>query len=132
MFGLRLMAGVSALMAMAGLSSAAAPLTGQWGGDRALLTLEATGGRIEYDCGSGTLDAALRPDAKGRFSVSGKHEVHTPGPTLADAAPAFLAASYRGTVQGDRMSLVVQVAGEKSPRTLGLVRGQGVKLVRCL
>ena len=132
MFAIRLALVLGAALAMTDVMSASAPLIGQWGGDRARLTLEATGGRIEYDCGSGTLDAALLPDAKGHFAVDGKHEVHTPGPTLADVAPAFSRASYRGTVDGDRMVLMVQVAGEKTARRLQLVRNHNVKLVRCL
>lgn len=132
MFRLQLALLLGAVMATADVMSASAPLVGQWGGDRARLTLEAAGGRIEYDCGSGTLAAAVVPDAKGHFAVDGKHEVHAPGPTPADAAPAFSRASYRGTVDGDRMLLVVQVAGEKTARRLQLVRNQSVKLVRCL
>ena len=119
-------------MTMSCGSSAAPPLTGQWGGDRAQLTLELSGGRIEYDCGAGTIEAPLVLDAKGNFSVPGKHEDYQPGPTAADAVLALRAALYRGSVAGDRMSLTVQVTGDKRPRTITLVRGQRVKLVRCL
>jgi hypothetical protein len=114
---------------------ASPPITGQWGGDHVRLTLDASGGRIEYDCGAGTLDAALQLDAAGRFSVNGKHEDYstgpTSGPTPADITPVVLAATYRGKVEGDQMSLTVNVAGDKTLRSFNLIRGKNVKLIRC-
>lgn len=110
---------------------AASPLSGEWGGDQVRLTLDATGGRIEYGCGAGTIDVPLQPDAQGRFSARGTHEVRTPGPTRADAAPALQAATYRGRVDGDRMALTVEVSGGGAPLQYSLVRGRSVKLIRC-
>ena len=128
----RFVLAMGALLMTTPVLPASPPLTGTWGGDRTMLTLEATAGRIEYDCGAGTIEAPLVLDAKGAFSTTGRHEDYTPGPTAADKATAFRVASYRGTVVGDHMTLRVQVAGEKAPRVLNLVRGQRVKLVRCL
>ena len=46
---------VLALLTMASTALlAASPLGGEWGGDQVRLTLDATGGRIEYGCGAGT------------------------------------------------------------------------------
>lgn len=122
-----------------GSASAATPdLTGLWGGDHARLTLNAAGGRIEYDCGAGTIDSPLRLDATGRFDVSGKHEDYSPGPsggsgpTPADVVPTMLVAHYKGEVRGDHMALSVHIAGDKTVRSFKLVRGQNVKLIRCL
>lgn len=112
--------------------AAPVPVTGQWGGDGVRLTLDAQGGRIEYECGAGTLDGPLVADAKGNFQLAGKHEERTPGPQAADVAPPFRAAQYRGSVEGDRMLLTVQLAGEAAPRRYQLVRGRNVKLIRCL
>ena len=123
---------VAAVTAMTYAASAPPPLTGQWGGDQVRLTLVAAGGRIEYDCGAGTMDAPVRPAPDGRFAVSGKHEEYTSGATAADRVPSSLSASYRGRVDGDQMSLSVRIAGEKSERKLTLVRGRSVKLIRCM
>lgn len=132
MFLLRSVFAISAMAMMSCAGSASAPLTGQWGGDHVRLMLDAAGGRIEQDCGAGTIDAPLVLDAKGGFNVVGKFEAFSSGPTDADAAPAIRPADYRGTVSGDRMSLTLRVSGDKALRTFTLVRGQPVKLVRCL
>ena len=123
---------VATVVTMACAASALPPLTGQWGGDHVRLTLDEKGGRIEYDCGAGTMDAPVRPATDGGFAVNGKHEEYKSGPTTADSAPPSLIASYRGRVDGDRMTLSVRVAGEKTERNFSLVRGRSVKLIRCL
>jgi hypothetical protein len=115
------------------LSGAAQPpLTGEWAGDRARLTLSATGGKIDYDCGSGTIRGPLRLDARNRFKAGGLFEEYAPGPASADAPPHMRPTVYRGTLDGDTLTLVVQIAGSPSPRTLHLVRGKRIKLIRCL
>ena len=112
----------------------ASPLavTGEWGGSRARLSLEKSGGRIEYDCGAGTLDSPVLPDAKGAFSVLGKHSDFSTRPTAQNTADALSVARYEGVVVGDRMTLTVLIAGETSQRVYSLVRGQYVKLIRCM
>lgn len=123
---------VATVLTMSCADSASPPLTGQWGGDRVRLTLDAAGGRIEYDCGEGTIDVPVRPAADGAFAVSGKHEEYASGPTTADRPPSSVVASYRGRVDGEHMSLVVRIAGEKAGRNFSLVRGRSVKLIRCM
>ena len=111
---------------------------GQWGGDQVRLTLDASGGRIEYDCGAGTIDAAVQLDAENRFSAKGKHEDFSSGkaagsgPTDADAVPALRSANYSGKFDGNQLSLTVRIDGDKVPRSFKLVRGKSVKLIRCL
>ncbi len=120
-----------ALCAMTLIAATPPPLTGEWGGDRARLMLTADGGRIDYDCGSGTIKGALRLDAKGRFKANGNHEEYSPGPVSGDAIPKLRSTIYRGSLRGDTLTLVVQVSGQPKPRTLTLVRGKRVKLIRC-
>ena len=121
-----------ALCAMTLSGAAQPPLTGEWAGDRARLTLLATGGTIDYDCGSGTIKGPLRLDSRNRFSAKGSFEAYNPGPTRADTAPSSRPTVYRGAVNGDALTLVVQIAGESGSRTLNLVRGKRIKLIRCL
>lgn len=113
-------------------ASARPSLAGEWGGDRAQLTITAAGGRIDYDCGSGTIVGPVRLDAKNRFKASGRHEEFSAGPMQADSAPVTHATAYSGSLKGDTLALTVKVAGETKPRTLTLLRGKRVKLIRCL
>ncbi len=117
--------------AMTLIAASQPPLTGEWGGDRARLTLTATGGRIDYDCGSGTIKGPLRLDAKSRFKANGDHEEYSPGPVSGDAKRVLHPTVYRGSLHADTITLVVQVSGEPKPRTLTLVRGKRIKLIRC-
>ena len=120
-----------ALCAMTSIAASQPPLTGEWGGDRARLTLTAAGGRIDYDCGSGTIKGPLRLDAKSRFKANGDHEEYSPGPVSGDAAPKMRSTVYKGSLHGDTLTLVVQISGQPKPRTLNLVRGKRIKLIRC-
>ncbi len=121
-----------ALVAVTLSGAANPPLTGEWAGDRARLTLSATGGTIERDCGSGAIKGPLRLDAQHRFKASGTFEAYAPGPTPADVSPSLQPTLYRGTVNGDAMTLIIKVKGAAEPTTLHLVRGKRVKLIRCL
>jgi len=127
-----------ALMVMSCANAGLPQAVGQWGGDHVRLTLEASGGRIEYDCGAGTIDTAVQLDAENRFSAKGKHEDYSSGkaagsgPTDADAVPAVRGANYSGKIDGDQMSLTVRIDGDKVPRSFKLTRGKSVKLIRCL
>ena len=128
----RYVLGALTAMLMSCTTSAASPVTGMWGGQQVRMTLDASGGRIEHDCGAGTIDTAVNLDSQGNFSVSGKHEEFRPGPTKADTAPVFVAVNYRGNVNQDRMALTVAIAGEKPERSFALIRGKNVKLIRCM
>jgi len=107
------------------------PLTGEWAGDRARLTLSTMGGRIEYDCGSGTISGPLWLDAKSQFKAGGMFEEYTPGPAPADGRHQALPTVYRGTVDGETLTLDVRTAGSPAPRVFHLVRGKQIKLIRC-
>ncbi len=70
-------------------------------------------------------------DAKGRFKANGNHEDYSSGPVSGDKVPDLRSTIYRGSLRGDTLTLVVQVSGQPKPRTLTLVRGKRVKLIRC-
>lgn len=124
------------LLAACAMPDAAAPgrqgpLTGNWGGQHVALILAGDGGRIEYDCAHGTLDAAVEPDASGAFSVAGRHVRGHGGPVRSDEVPQSAPARYHGAVSSDRMTLQVRTGAA----TLGpfvLERGAQAQLFKCL
>jgi len=121
----RLAAGALALVLTACQTAAAgdgrAPVTGSWGGTHVGLVLEPDGGRLEYDCASGTIDGPLRTDAGGRFTARGTHVPGQGGPEREGEEPPRLPADYSGEVRGDRMILRMRVPAtgvEIGPLTL--------------
>jgi hypothetical protein len=119
-------------LAMSMLVNANAPLTGEWGGDRANLTIDAKGARIEMDCARGTITAPLKLDKAGRFTAKGIFARDHPGPEHMNAPDPRRAATYAGAVSGAALTLTIRVAGETAPQKLRLVKGARVKLLRCL
>lgn len=121
-----------ALSALALSAAAPSPLTGEWGGDRVRLVLNAKGGQLSSDCASGTITGPVRIDARSRFKAKGDHEEYAAGPQLAEGAQHRHAATYRGSINGDTMTLIMQVEGNPRPQSFTLVRGKRTKLFRCL
>lgn len=115
------------------VAAPAAPLTGSWGGRHVGLTLTAEGGRLDYDCAAGTIDAPPSLDRDGRFRARGTHTVGQGGPDRIGYEPPRLPATYEGWVRGDRMTLQVRVpstGAELGPFTLR--RDAEPILLRCL
>lgn len=107
-------------------------LSGNWGGDHISLELDARGGRVEYDCAHGALDAQITLDAQGRFRVAGRYVEEHGGPTRQGEAERGYAVWYTGQVKNDEMTLTVTRADRKT--ALGrftLKRGQEAFLVKC-
>ena len=107
-------------------------LTGTFGGDRVNATFTANGARLDFDCAVAEIDGAVLPDGDGRFVVRGRYLADHAGPIAGDAAPQAVATVFEGRIAGDTLRLELKVTGEPAPRVLMLVRGQRVKLVRCL
>ena len=107
-------------------------LSGQWGGDRMVLTLDATGGRIEMDCASGTLRSPLKAAGNGRFESTGSFEQHAPGPQRADKASAAVNVRFVGELHDGALTLTILQPGTQAPQVFQLREGARVKLLRCL
>ena len=106
-------------------------IQGNWGGPHAGLVLTASGGNIEFDCASGSIDAPLRTDPTGAFSASGTYAGGHGGPVRQDAPDARQPAQYRGTVSGKRMDLTVST-GDDTIGTFQLARDGDGPMARCL
>jgi hypothetical protein len=105
----------------------------EWGGDHVGLTVSATGGVLEYDCASGTIDQPIVAATNGNFVAQGTHTIGHGGPIMVGEIPDRHPARYEGWTDGEKMTLGVTITdtGQK----LGdftLVRGQSPHVFRCL
>jgi ketosteroid isomerase-like protein len=106
-------------------------LVGSWGGDGAGMEIAADGARLEFDCAHGTIDGPMRTDDTGSFDANGTYVREGPGPTRRDAR-AGAPARYRGKVEGDSLSLTVELPGaDMSPGTFTLTRGRLPRVRTC-
>lgn len=132
--GVRALSLVAALLALPPVTTAteSGALTGIYGGDRVNATFTANGARLEFDCAFAKIDGAVLPDGDGRFVARGRYLADHAGPIEGDTATRAVAAVFEGRIAGDTLRIELKVTGEDSTRVLTLVRGQRVKLVRCL
>jgi hypothetical protein len=124
------------VLAMSGQNAASEPaaesLDGQWGGDRVQVVIGATGGRVEMDCASGTIDGPIVLSKVGTFVAAGTFEQLHSGPQRADEATRATAARFSGEVSNGVMKLAIQTAGAPAEQKFVLRKGVRVKLLRCL
>ncbi len=105
----------------------------EWGGDHIGLTASATGGTLEYDCASGTIDQPIIAATNGSFVAQGTHTIGHGGPSMVGEIPDRHPARYDGWTDGETMKLTVTITdtGQK----LGdftLTRGQSPHVFKCL
>ncbi|TRW17271.1 hypothetical protein [Glacieibacterium frigidum] len=121
-----------AIVMMTGASmTSAAPLIGEWSGDRATLTLTATGGRFVEDCAAATIDGPVSSDARGGFSARGHREIHTPGPQDADAPPPIRPVRFIARQTATGLALEVR-DGDGTAHAYNLMPGRRFKRMPCL
>lgn len=105
---------------------------GVWAGDHISLAVTESTASLEFDCGHGWMNLPLSLDAKGEFSATGEFVRDGPGPVQTGSAKMRYAASYSGSVDGDRMQLRVVVPNlglQLGPFALTL--GGPPRLVKC-
>ena len=105
----------------------------EWGGDHVGLTVSATGGVLEYDCASGTIDQPIVAATTGNFVAQGTHTIGHGGPIMVGEIPDRHPARYEGWTDGEKMTLSVTITdtGQKLG-DFALVRGQSPHVFRCL
>jgi hypothetical protein len=86
------------------LGSRGDPVTGLWGGEGVMLDADASSANLTIGCALGHVPHGLRVDENGEFSMRGVVAVSLAPPTRA------FAATYRGRVVGDTMTLNVELA----------------------
>lgn len=108
-------------------------VTGEWGGAHLGLVATQAGAELEYDCATGRIGAAVRPDGDGRFSVSGTHFPGHGGPIRIDEEQVQRPARYDGTVRGDQMTITVTLTDtHETIGTFTVVRGATPHVFKCL
>lgn len=107
------------------------PVTGKWGGQHIGLTLDASGGRFEYDCATGTIGPIV-PTAGGAFAAEGTHTPEHGGPVYEEEVLPTYRVRFTGRVAGDRMMLSGRVESGVELGPFSLRRGAEPGIFRCL
>ena len=108
-----------------------APLTGNWGGDRAGMQVTDGAASLDFDCARGSIDGTITPDEQGRFDVPGWYAEEGPGPVRPGQVRGK-PARYRGKVEGNTMTLSVELSGtDVSIGTFTLVRDRLPRIRKC-
>jgi len=127
--------GLLVFAAIAGCLEANVPevVTGDWGGQHLGLVASATGASLEYDCATGKIAEPIRPDAAGRFSVTGEHYPGHGGPVRVDEEQVKRPARYDGVVRGNFMDLTVTLSDSNTVvGTFTLEYGRSPFVFKCL
>ncbi len=106
-------------------------MTGHWGGLHIGLTLDPSGGRLEYDCAGGTVGPIV-PGPDGRFIASGTHTPEHGGPIREGEVSPTYRATFTGRVAGDRMSFQGRTESGVDLGPFALTRGAEPGILRCL
>ena len=105
---------------------------GTWGGEHAVLTLDASGASIEFDCAHGTLPTPI-PLIHNSFDVGGDYVQEHGGPIREGEQVVHRPARYQGSVDGMRMALTVTLSdtGDRIG-SYTLTRGVSGRVFKCL
>ena len=104
-----------------------------WGGQGISLQINDKGAEIEYDCAHGTITEKIVPDGGAKFAVKGRHVRERGGPIRADQDDSGQPAIYRGSIDGDTMTLTVTLSeSDEKVGTYTLTRGKVGRIRKCL
>ena len=108
---------------------AIADINGSWGATNAIMTVSDGHGDIEFGCGSASLDAFTFSNPT-TFTATGTHTAHTGVQPPPGHEPQPQPATFSGHVSGNKLTLVMTIAGSKS--TLIFTKDRQINLMRCL
>jgi len=95
------------------------------------LVLDASGGRLEYDCASGTIGPIV-PGPRGNFEAEGLHTPAAGGPDIEGQVRPTYRTRFRGNVRGNRMILRGTLQNGVVVGPFELRRGADPIIFRCL
>lgn len=119
------------LASCASVPTAGVPVAGRWGGPHIGLTLDPSGGRIEYDCATGTIGPVI-PAAGGAFVAEGTHTPEHGGPVREGEVLPTYKARFTGSIAGERMTLSGQIENGVELGPFALTAGAEPGIFRCL
>ena len=103
-----------------------------WGGRQVNMEVTPQGASLEFDCAHGKILEPIKANAKGEFAVRGTYTPERGGPVTLANPRSDLAATYKGTIEGDTMRLeVVLPDKDQQPEPFSLTRGKAGRLVKC-
>lgn len=106
-------------------------MRGLWGGQHIRIEVGDAGAEIDYDCAHGRITEKIVPDRNGKFTVKGVHAREHPGP-VREGEQNEQAASYRGSIDGDTMTLTVTLTQtNETVGTFTLTHGKGGRVFKC-
>ena len=107
---------------------------GDWGGQHIQMSVTNGSARIEYDCANGTIAGPLKVDSRGRFELSGTHNVEHGGPARMDQGESSgQPAKYSGWTDGKKMKLTVTLVNSKLEiGTFELTHGSAGRVFKCM
>lgn len=97
----------AALLAAACSSPFGVDPIGSWGSTQAHVDLKLSGGTVQYQCASGTIDSGWAKNPDGSWLATGKH--YFGGGPVRDSGGTAYPALYAGSFQGDRLDFRVFV-----------------------
>jgi len=104
---------------------------GIWGGPHISMEATETGAEIEYDCAHGRITERIVPDRSGNFEVKGVHVTEHGGP-VREGENNEKAASYRGSIHDETMTLTVTLSGKNETiGTFTLTHGTSGRVRKC-
>jgi hypothetical protein len=104
--------------------------TGTWGGDHIIMTVNAQGADIDFDCAVGSIGEPVTLDANGRFTLRGIYKAESPAPVSASGG-AGNEAVYSGTLKGESLHLEISVVGRSQHLSFDLKYNQSGNITKC-
>lgn len=106
---------------------------GLWGGLHISLEVTVSGATVNYDCAHGEITQEIVPGDDGKFEVKGRFVRERPGPTREGDDGSGAAATYRGSIDGETMTLTVTLSASDEPvGTFTLTRGRAGRIRKCM
>lgn len=118
----RSMCGRTIACKKAGTQGSAA-LSGGWGADDAMMTVDGATARLSFGCGDAEIDAITFSDAN-NFTATGTHAQHS-GAAIGESEPAV----FRGSLSGDKLTLEMSTSAGQV--TMLFTKGRHVDLILC-
>jgi hypothetical protein len=103
---------------------------GLWGGEHIRIDVGEKTATVEYDCAHGVIQGPLTVDSNGRFNLRGTHTPERGGPIRANDPDRSQPATYIGSINGDKMTLTLRLAGAED-ETFTLQKGKEGELFKC-